>query len=39
MGVSIDEEMSTLIQYQRAYQASARLLTTVNELFASLLTM
>ncbi|MFM7818227.1 MAG: flagellar hook-associated protein FlgK, partial [Verrucomicrobiota bacterium] len=29
MGVSIDEEMSTLIQYQRAYQASARLLTTV----------
>lgn len=39
MGVSIDEEMSTLIQYQRAYQASARLLTTVNELFTSLLTM
>ena len=39
MGVSIDEEMSTLIQYQRTYQASARLLTTVNELFASLLTM
>lgn len=37
MGVSIDEEMATLIQYQRAYQASARLLTTVNELFASLL--
>jgi len=31
-GVSIDEEMSTLIQYQRAYQASAKLLSTVNEL-------
>lgn len=37
IGVSIDEEMSTLIQYQRAYQASAKLLTTVNELFGTLL--
>jgi flagellar hook-associated protein 1 FlgK len=37
MGVSIDEEMSTLIQYQRAYQASAKLLSTVNELFGTLL--
>lgn len=39
MGVSIDEEMSTLIQYQRAYQASAKLLTTVNDLFATLLSI
>ena len=37
IGVSIDEEMSSLIQYQRAYQASARLLTTVNELFMTIL--
>jgi len=36
-GVSIDEEMSTLIQYQRAYQASAKLLSTVNELLMTLL--
>ena len=37
IGVSIDEEMSALVQYQRAYQASARLITTINELFATLL--
>ena len=29
-GVSIDEEASNLIQYQTAYQAAARVVTTVN---------
>lgn len=32
-GVSLDEEMTELVKYQRAYQASARLITTVNEMF------
>ncbi|HLS91062.1 MAG TPA: flagellar basal body rod C-terminal domain-containing protein, partial [Limnochordia bacterium] len=30
-GVSIDEEMTNLIQYQHAYAAAARLITTVDE--------
>ncbi len=38
-GVSIDEEMTKMIQYQRAYQASARTITTVDELFQTLLGM
>jgi len=38
-GVSLDEEMSSLIQFQRAYQASAKLISTVNELFQSILSM
>jgi flagellar hook-associated protein 1 FlgK len=35
-GVNIDEEMTNLLQYQRAYQASARLITTVDEIFDTL---
>ena len=38
-GVSIDEEMSSLIQFQRAYQSSAKLISTVNELFQTILSM
>ncbi len=38
-GVSLDEEMSSLIQYQRAYQSSAKLISTVNELFQTILSM
>ena len=38
-GVSLDEEMSSLIQYQRAYQASAKLISTVNDLFQTILAM
>jgi flagellar hook-associated protein 1 FlgK len=38
-GVSLDEEMSSLIQFQRAYQASAKLISTVNELFQTILAM
>jgi len=38
-GVSLDEEMSSLIQFQRAYQSSAKLIATVNELFQTILAM
>lgn len=31
-GVSIDEEMTNLIQYQHAYSAAARMVTTINTL-------
>jgi len=36
-GVSIDEEMTNMIVYQRAYQASARVLAMVDELIGDLL--
>jgi flagellar hook-associated protein 1 FlgK len=38
-GVSLDEEMTNLIQYQRAYQASARVLSTVNAVLDSLINL
>jgi flagellar hook-associated protein 1 len=38
-GVSLDEEMTNLIQYQQAYQASARVMSTINDTFTSLLNM
>jgi len=31
-GVSLDEEMTNLMQYQQAYAASAQLITTINEM-------
>ena len=31
-GVSIDEEMTNLIKFQHAYQATARMVTTIDEL-------
>ncbi len=31
-GVSLDEEMATMIQYQRAYEASARMITTLDSM-------
>jgi len=36
-GVSIDEEAVNMIKLQKAFQASAKLLTTANEMFNSLL--
>ena len=36
-GVSIDEEMTNLITYQQAYQASARVMNAINDTFSSLL--
>ncbi len=38
-GVSLDEEMTSLIQYQRAYDAAARLVNTANEMFQTVLDM
>jgi flagellar hook-associated protein 1 FlgK len=36
-GVSVDEEMTRMIQYQRSYQAAARLLTTMDSMLETLL--
>jgi flagellar hook-associated protein 1 len=36
-GVSIDEEMTALLQYQRSYQASARVISAVDELLDTLI--
>ena len=38
-GVSLDEEAVNLMQQQRAFQASAKLISTVNELMQTLLGM
>lgn len=35
-GVSIDEEMINMVKFQQAYNASARVLNVVNEMFAAL---
>ena len=37
-GVSLDEEMTNLIRFQRGYQASARTMTTIDELLETLIT-
>jgi len=36
-GVSLDEELTRMIQFQRAYQAAARVIVTADELFQTLL--
>ncbi len=36
-GVSVDEEMANLIKFQHAYAAAAKLVTTADEMFMSLL--
>ena len=36
-GVNMDEEAAQLIEYQQAYQASARVLQTARELFDALI--
>jgi flagellar hook-associated protein 1 FlgK len=36
-GVSLDEEMTNLITYQRGYQASARTLTAMSEMLETLI--
>lgn len=36
-GVSLDEETSNLLTYQRAYQASARVLSTIDEMLDTLI--
>lgn len=37
-GVSLDEEMTNLIRFQRGYQASARTMTTLDEMLETLIT-
>lgn len=37
IGVSVDEEMSNLVRFQRGYQAAARALTTVDEMLDTLI--
>jgi len=36
-GVSLDEEMTNLIRFQRGYQASARTMTTLDDMFDTLI--
>ena len=36
-GVSLDEESTHLIEYQRAYQAAARVITTADEMLNTLI--
>ncbi|MFI4941098.1 MAG: flagellar basal body rod C-terminal domain-containing protein, partial [Burkholderiales bacterium] len=36
-GVNLDQEASNLLQYQQAYQAAAKLMSTVSQLFSTLL--
>jgi len=38
-GVSIDQEMSSLIEYQKAYEASAELITTLNQMLQTAVSM
>jgi flagellar hook-associated protein 1 FlgK len=38
-GVSLDEEMTNLTKFQRAYQASARVINTIDTLFDSVLSL
>ena len=38
-GVSLDEEMTELMKFKKAYQASARLITTVDEMLDTVINM
>lgn len=38
-GVSLDEELTNLVMYQRSYQASAKLVTTVTEMMDTVINM
>ena len=36
-GVSMDEEMTNLVRFQRGYQASARAMSTIDEMLDTLI--
>jgi flagellar hook-associated protein 1 FlgK len=36
-GVSIDEELANMLKYQHGYSAAARFITTVNDMFDTLI--
>jgi flagellar hook-associated protein 1 len=38
-GVSIDQEMTNLMQFQKSYEASAQVITTLNEMLQTLIDM
>jgi flagellar hook-associated protein 1 FlgK len=38
-GVNLDEELASMLQYQKGYEAAARFLTTANSLLDVLLNM
>ena len=38
-GVSLDEEMSNMITYQKAFQASAKIVSTVDEMLSTIINM
>lgn len=38
-GVSLDEEMTEMVKYQRAYQASARLISTIDQMLETLMSL
>lgn len=38
-GVSLDEELTNMIKYQRSYQASAKLITTATEMMDTVIAM
>ena len=38
-GVSVDEEMTNLVQYQKAFQASARIVSTVDEMLTEVINL
>jgi flagellar hook-associated protein 1 FlgK len=38
-GVSVDEEMSNILQYQRSYEASAKMITIANEMLQTIIQM
>jgi flagellar hook-associated protein 1 FlgK len=38
-GVSLDEEMTNLVKFQRAYEASARFITTIDDMLQTVINM
>ena len=39
IGVNLDEELADMIKYQRAYEASAKLFSTINDLMGTIISM